>query len=165
MLKMSHSERTKGHTMSKLEVRIVRLEPLRVAAAHGFGSSPEPMAWEKLLAFARKHDLLTESARFFGFNNPDPSPGSPNYGYEQWITVGEDVQGDADITIKTFPGGLYAVLRCTEIPNPTIWMQLVKWAEASPYHSARHQWLEELVSSPETLGESSVFDLYLPIRE
>ena len=36
--------------MSELEVRIVYLEPMRVATFHGFGASPELLAWEKLSA-------------------------------------------------------------------------------------------------------------------
>ena len=31
--------------MSELEVRIVTLEPMRVASAHGFGEQPEEQAW------------------------------------------------------------------------------------------------------------------------
>ena len=52
--------------MSKLEVRIVTLEPMRVASAYGFGPSPEEIAWEKMLAFAKKKgfgDDITEGKR------------------------------------------------------------------------------------------------------
>jgi hypothetical protein len=85
--------------MSELQVRIVQLEPMRVASALGYGESPEPQAWEKILAFAEAKGLDPGEARFFGFNNPSPSPGSPNYGYEQWMTVGPDVEGEEEITI------------------------------------------------------------------
>ena len=62
--------------MSDFEVRIVRLEPLRVASAYGFGASPEEQAWQKLLAWAESQGLMTGDPlpRFFGFNNPDPRP-------------------------------------------------------------------------------------------
>ena len=100
--------------MRKSEVRIVRLEAMRVASAHGFGETPEEIAWDKILTFAEKEGLLHAQARprFFGFNNPNPAPGSPNYGYEQWMTVGPDVEGDGDVSIKEIPSRLYAVLRC-----------------------------------------------------
>ena len=39
--------------MSDNDVQIVRLEPMRVASAYGFGESPELEAWEKILDFAR----------------------------------------------------------------------------------------------------------------
>ena len=80
--------------MDQPDFRIVQLEPLRVASAHGFGEGPETLAWDKLTAWARERGLWQDgtSRRFFGFNNPDPSPGSPNYGYETWMTVGSEVE-------------------------------------------------------------------------
>ena len=70
--------------MEPIEVHIVQLAPMRVASAHGFGASPETLAWDKLTTWAKERGLWQDAAprRFFGFNNPDPSPGSPNYGYE-----------------------------------------------------------------------------------
>ena len=64
--------------MSELDVRIVKLEPMRVASAHALGESPEHDAIEKLIAWAKPKGLLEdpEKHRVFGFNNPDPSPGS-----------------------------------------------------------------------------------------
>ena len=94
--------------MSDLEVRFEQLPPMRVASFHGFGPSPEPVAWEKLAAWARPKGYLADPAhhRVFGFNNPDPSPSSPNYGYEFWIQVGPEVQPEPDVPIKEFAGGL-----------------------------------------------------------
>jgi DNA gyrase inhibitor GyrI len=146
------------------QVRVVRLEPLRVAAGYGFGASPEEQAWQKLLDWARGKGLLDRvtAHRFFGFNNPSPSPGSPNYGYEQWMTVGPDIQPEGEIKVKEFPGGLYAVMRCEGIPNPDIWQQLVLWREHSQYEPAHHQWLEECLN-PLDPPDKFVFDLYMPI--
>ena len=121
--------------MSEMEVRIVQLEPIHVASALGFGDGPEGQAAEKILAFARAKNLLqqTPAPRFFGFNNPSPAAGSPNYGYELWMEVGAQVQGDGDITIKDFPGGLYAVARCKGVePIPETWKQLTTWLEKKP---------------------------------
>ena len=76
--------------MSKLDVRIVRLEPMRVASAYGFGASPEGIAHEKMQALLRAKKLLdgySTKYRHFGFNNPSPAPGSPNYGYEIWVEI------------------------------------------------------------------------------
>ena len=70
--------------MSQLDVRIVKLEPMTVASAYGFGKEPEGIASRKLVAWAKPKGLFDDPAQHptFGFNNPDPSPGSPNYGYE-----------------------------------------------------------------------------------
>ena len=155
--------------MSELEVRIVRLEPKRVASVHAFGESPEHAAWDKLIAWAKAKSLLEEPIeyRIFGFNNPDPSPGSPNYGYEFWITVGPDVEPGGEATIKEFSGGLYAVTRCKGAPNiGKTWHQLGTWCENSKYQYASHQWLEEHMAPPAVTphnDEGLVLDLYLPL--
>lgn len=152
--------------MSELEVRIVKLEPIQVASFSGFGKNPEDIAWEKLLDWAKKPGIPEsfEGHRFFGFNNPNPAPGSPNYGYEQWITIGPDTQVGEGIEVKDFPGGLYAVTRCVGIEDiGKTWKALVAWSENSPYQHACHQWLEECISpvgAPEM-----ILDLYLPIAE
>jgi effector-binding domain-containing protein len=154
--------------MSELEVRIVQMEPMRVASALGYGESPEPQAWEKILAFAEAQGLDPSAARFFGFNNPNPSPGSPNYGYEQWMTVGPDVEAEGEITIKEIPARLYAVTGFKGLSNiGRVWKELVTWFEDSPYKKPPHwhECLEELLTPPGTPLEEYVFDLYLPIAE
>jgi AraC family transcriptional regulator len=110
--------------------------------------------------------LLTRPHRFFGYNNPDPSPGSPNYGYDQWITIDASMQVEDPIKVKEFPGGLYAVTRCAGVQNiHATWQELVVWREASKYRMGQHQWLEELITPPDGLWDKAQFDLYLPIAE
>ncbi|UCF28075.1 MAG: GyrI-like domain-containing protein [Chloroflexota bacterium] len=152
--------------MSELPVRIVKLEPMTIASTYGFGEQPEIEAWEKLLSWAREKGLNLKDHRFFGFNNPNPSPGSPNYGYEQWITVKKDEKPAEGIEIKEFSGGLYAVTRCEGLQHITeIWKQLAIWREESKYLEAPHQWLEECFTPEATRIEDYVFDLYAPIAE
>ena len=154
--------------MSELEVRIVELEPMRVASVHAYSASPEHDAWNKLIAWAKPQGLLDdpETHRIFGFDNPSPSPGSPNYGYEFWIAVGPEVEPEGEVKIKDFSGGLYAVARCKGVENigPT-WKRLVVWGEESKYRHARHQWLEEHIGSADAPQdeEGLVLDLYMPI--
>ena len=157
--------------MSDLEVRIVNLPPMRVACVNGFGEGPEEMAFDKMKAWAQAHHLLEKPHRLFGYNNPDPSPGSPNYGYDVWLTVDDSVQSDGEARILDFPGGLYAVTRIEvkepgeEIPGA--WQKLVKWMEASKYRHGRHQWLEEHIGPLGKMGGDQPFtlDLHLPITE
>jgi DNA gyrase inhibitor GyrI len=160
--------------MSNLDVRIVRLEPSRVVAAYAFGSSPEMHAWESLMSWARSKGLLNASTlpRFFGFNNPVPDPGSPNYGYEQWMTVAPDVTAamiaNSEVQAKEFSGGLYAVTRCRLSEIRETWKRLTEWNEEGPYRLAHHQWLEECLTPPvPVIGTERdlVYDLYLPIAK
>ena len=156
--------------MGELDVRIVRLNAMRVASVHAFGESPEPKAMEKLIAWAGPKGLLDDPAnrRIFGFDNPTPSTGSPNYGYEFWIVVGPDVETDSGAEVKTFDGGLYAVTRCKGVKTISeSWQKLAAWCESSRYALACHQCLEEHIA-PDTLPsdpDELVLDLYCPIAE
>ena len=155
--------------MSDLDVRIVTLPPLRVAAFHAFGAGPEMQAWAKLETWAQAKGYMDKPGehRIFGFNNPDPTPGSPNYGYEFWMMVGPEVQAEEGCTIKEFAGGLYAVTICPVKDAwqdiPATWKKLVAWCESSKYRMVRHQWLEEHLSAPGQPGVEFVLDLHLPI--
>ena len=156
--------------MPEIDVKIMELPPLRVASALGFGQGPEAIAWEKIFSFLKEKGLwdgMTE-LEYYGFNNPDPSPGSPNYGYEQWVVVPGSVEGTDDVTIKHFEGGLYAVTRCHGIPHIfETWKQLFAWREDSPYMAGSHQWLEKWVNPAQTgLDETKmIMDLYIPIAK
>lgn len=156
--------------MEHLDTRIIRLEPMTVVSALGFGPQPEILAWDKILAFARKNSLLDrpQRPRFFGFNNPNPSAGSPNYGYEQWMILPPGIQPDNDLEVKDIPAGLYVVARFQGLEHITqMWMRLVAWCEASRYRMSEAQCLEELISPIEDMDDLSkyIFDLYLPIIE
>jgi DNA gyrase inhibitor GyrI len=154
--------------MSILNVRIVKLEPMRVASAHAYSANPESDAWNKLIAWAREKGFTDdlETHRIYGFNNPNPSHGSPNYGYEFWIVVEPEVQGKGEIKIKNFEGGLYAVTRCTRLKEiGRDWQKLVTWREGSKYRPAHHQWLEKRLGGVDETEDTLTLDLYLPISE
>lgn len=158
--------------MSDFKVRIVALEPMRFASVYGFGKQPEYEAWEKLIAYAKPKGYLDDPTthRIFGFNNPDPSHGSPNYGYELWIEVNSDAEPEGQIRILNFAGGLYAVTRC-EVTGGNFdligqtWKKLATWLEDSPYKSGNHQWLEEAINIAGLPEGEIVLDLYLPIAD
>lgn len=156
--------------MNTLDPRIVTLAPMQVASFYGFGPSPEMVAWEKLMAWARPQGLLDQPqpARIFGFNNPSPSAGSPNYGYEFWIAVGAQAtaaaEGAAEVKIVDFAGGRYAVARCQGVEAiPAAWQALVQWLANSSYQPASHQWLEEHLGDVDAPPAEWIFDLYAPI--
>ena len=153
--------------MNKLDVKIVQLEPMRVISAYGFGPEPEGIAWEKIEAFALAKGLKLQKAgkTTFGFNNPNPSKGSPNYGYEIWLPVEENVEPEGDLRVADFDGGLYALTTIKGLQNiGAVWGQLAKWREGSKYKCGHHQWLEELLTVDVPI-EEYVFNLYLPIAE
>jgi DNA gyrase inhibitor GyrI len=162
----------KSDGVKELDVQIVRLAPMRVAAFLGFGSEPEMQAWARLEAWAKPKGFFDQpdQHRIFGFNNPDPAPGSPNYGYEFWIEIGRQVEAEGEMEIKTIPGNLYAVTRCdaSAAPGeiiPAAWQKLVEWREASAYRQANHQWLEQHLEPLKMMDGQLVLNLFLPVSE
>lgn len=153
--------------MHENNVRIIQLEAMHVASAHGFGTEPEGIAWDKILGFVTEKGLKdVPDTRYYGFNNPNPAAGSPNYGYEQWVTIRQDIGVTDDVEVKDFSGGLYAVMRCKGIDNiGKTWQQLVGWAESSSYQRAHHQWLEEVLTPPPIAAEDVILDLHMPIAK
>jgi len=154
--------------MSELQVRILGLEPLRVVAFHAYGPSPELEAWASLWEFASGRGMVPGEPghRVFGFNNPDPSPGSPNYGYEFWLEIGSDEAVDGSADVKLFPGGLYAVTRCTGAANITdTWARLCAWVDGKNHERGSQQWLEEQIPPLcQTVDEDGMtLDLYYPL--
>ena len=154
--------------MSELEVKIVKLEPMRVISFHGFGEEPENIAFQQLRGWAGPRGLLDEplKTRVFGFNNPDPSPGSPNYGYEVWVEIKEGMEIEEGLTIKDFDGGLYGVTRIVGVEHiGPGWGGLVAWRESSKYKCGNSQWLEQSLTPGEVPLEELTLDLYIPIAE
>jgi DNA gyrase inhibitor GyrI len=62
--------------MNTINVRIEKLEPMRVASVRVVSEHPEAEAWERLKAWAEPQGLLQNPQQHpvFGFNNPNPSP-------------------------------------------------------------------------------------------
>jgi DNA gyrase inhibitor GyrI len=154
--------------MNQLQVRIVRLEPFRVVAFHAYGPSPELAAWARLWEWAGSRGTLPGASghRVFGFNNPDPSPGSPNYGYEFWLELGADDVVDDSSEAKLFAGGWYAVTRCTGAANITdTWARLCAWVDEENRERGSQQWLEEQVPPlSQAVDEAGLtLDLYYPL--
>lgn len=163
--------------MKELEVKIVKLEPMRVASVRVISKTPENDAWEKMRAWAEPKGLLEDIEKnpVFGFNNPNPSPDREDYGYEFWIRVEPDTKPEKDINIKEFEGGLYAVTTCKlkeELESEFFqkqgylesWKKIVDWVKSSKYKVGKHQCLEK-AHDPEASEEELILDLYISIEE
>ncbi|MFW9845796.1 MAG: GyrI-like domain-containing protein [Candidatus Thorarchaeota archaeon] len=162
--------------MDELKVRIERLEPMRVASVRAISKSPENDAWEKLREWAEPRGLLDDIKKHpvFGFNNPDPTPGKQEYGYEFWIKIGKDVDVEGDIEIKEFEGGLYAVTTTPLKADPSMtddgiefiggWKRLADWIKASKYDFGNQQCLEKAHETGVS-EDDLILDLYWSIKE
>ncbi len=156
--------------MTQLKVDIVELPAMRVASALGFGKEPEMQASTMIHEFAKKAgiELDFNKIRMYGFDNPSPSAGSPNYGYEFWLPVDESVEAIAPILIKQFAGGTFASTRFTGLSNiGHVWKELVAWVEDSSYAFGPNscQCLEKNDTPFEQDPEKWTFDLYLSVAK
>jgi len=151
-----------------MEVRIVHLEPMRVACANAFGVTPEADAWKALLGWAKGRGLLDErrSYRLFGYDNP-LSGEKGLHGYDTWITVGPDAQCQSEerVQVKEFAGGLYAVARCSVADVVGTWIRLREWVLSSSYETGNCQWLEEHLTLPQAPWQDVLLDLHYPLAE
>lgn len=148
------------------QMQVVKLEPMRVISAWAFGPQPESQAWEKLRTWAEARGVALKDAQIYGFNNPSPSPGSPNYGYEFWLVVSADVEPmpGEDVRVVSAAGGIYAVLAVDVTGDlnttiPAAWRALDALVAESAYRMGAHQWLERHTS------EGVPFAFYYPIAE
>jgi len=172
-----YSPRSDEEMTKELQVEIVQLDPMTVASVQAISKSPEDDAWKKMVAFAEPRGLLKDLKKnpIFGFNNPNPSAGNEEYGYEFWIRIDPKTELEEGVVKKKFDGGLYAVTRCNLTKEATSaylhehgmlesWAKLGEWFKSSGYKKAEHQWLEKSVN-PNKPDEDLLLDLYMPIAK
>ena len=155
----------------ELDVRIKTLSSMRVASVKAINKSPEDEAWKKMKPWAEKMGLLdnTEEHPVFGFNNPDPSPGKEEYGYEFWIKIEPDVVPPPEFEVKEVKKGLYAITTTRLVISDEniipAWKRLAEWVKNNKkYDFGSHQWLERHLN-PRAPIEELILDLYCPIKE
>ncbi len=154
--------------MTSIDVQLVDLEPLHVVAARGYGAEPEYEAWDSILEFARDQrlDPWDHTHRFFGFNNPDPSPERSAYGYEQWMTVNEDLEAVHPLETKDVTGGRYAMTTIHGLDTiGEAWQELVEWCDQHGLEVAddREPCLEEVLTPIDQPETSWDINLYLAV--
>lgn len=113
-----------------LTVRILRLPPCTVASYHYIGENPEEAVGDVVTKFVQESGLYEKKpdARMFGFNHPNPGVLKNGlHGYEDWVTIPEDMEVKAPMEKKRFSGGLYAVMTIL-FPEFHLWEALIKWA-------------------------------------
>jgi DNA-binding transcriptional MerR regulator/DNA gyrase inhibitor GyrI len=120
-------------------VRIVLLPPCTVASYHFVGENPEETVGDVVDKFVREIKLYEKKpdARMFGFNHPNPSPNKPHHGYEDWVTILDDMEVPAPLVKKRFEGGMYAA-HTIAFPDFHEWKLLSKWVEESDKYAPNY---------------------------
>ena len=95
-----------------MEVRIERLDPMRVAFARHVGPYNEVgKAWDTVCEKLGREGLLGPNCRFIGLSYDDPEVTSPEkIRYDACVTVGDDFTAEGDVGVQTIPGGEFAVV-------------------------------------------------------
>lgn len=154
-------------------VRIVLLPPCTVAAYQFVGDDPEEKVGKVMDTFVRSSKLyeIKPDSRLFGFNNPEPKPGDDFHGYEDWVTIPDDMEVPKPLVKKHFDGGLYAAYTI-QFPDFFEWKFLKEWVQKNQkYQEDYRDYLEEhlnwVYSSHMNWPEDGIdgkIDLLLPIR-
>lgn len=153
------------HKEMEIEVKIVELEPMRVASFRAIGETPEHDAAKLLTEWAQGKGYLNDLEKhpIFGFDNPRPSKEKKEYGYEFWIKV-EDDYSEEGLTLKDISGGRYAVTTCYNLSQiGELWMKLFNWVKENGYEYRKAECLEK-THNISASDDELILDLYDPIR-
>ena len=98
--------------ISDLEVAITSFDPAKVAFVRSVGPYGSGwLAWRKLLAWAREHELLKKGTRLIGIRHDCTNVTPPDKcRYDACITVDERFVPKGDVGIQEIGGGKHAVV-------------------------------------------------------
>lgn len=171
------SNMSKQTSYSKIgDIRIINLPRMTFASYCVISETPENDCWKMMNKLIKDFSLQSKPGfRHFGFNNPDPTPGKTEYGYEMWVVVPEDFKVPEPFVRKDFPGGLYAALPTYMTIIGERWGELFNWAQNNDNYEL--DWdkgnmrgeLEECIdynmfNSNELPDSEKQLDLLLPVR-
>lgn len=175
-LTMENLNSTLKTTENKMDIRIVYLPPATVASSHYFGKNPEDPSGEKLAEFIRKSNLpeIKPDFRVYGFNNPSPTNGKEEYGYEFLVTIPDEFEVTAPLEKKHFAGGLYAA-HCIKMGDFQEWQPFfelisksaeydIDWREPNGMGGSLEEELNAYSVYTGKIKEAEQLDLLIPIK-
>jgi len=156
-----------GETM---EVRIERVEPMRVAFVRHVGPYHEVgTAWERLCTRLGKDGLLGPGTKFIGicYDDPEVTP-AEKIRYEACVTVDDDFEAEDDVGVQTIGGGEYAVtthIGPYNLLGQTYAGLLGQWLPRSGRELRSEPSLEFYLNAPESTDpEDLITDIYAPLE-
>jgi DNA gyrase inhibitor GyrI len=159
-----------------MEVRLERLKTLRTICTHVLSDAPEEDARNRIMEWAEARGLLKRSVkpRLFG-RNTYPTDNPAPHGYECYLTVDSFIEPEGDIKMAEIKGGLYAVLRFTQLERiRDAWQRLWDWIKKSEYEhvgwkKGKHGWVngfeEHLNWYNQKPHNEWIFDLWVELIE
>jgi AraC family transcriptional regulator len=153
-----------------MEVRIERVEPLRVAFVRHVGPYGEvETAWERLCMRLGKDGLLGPGTRFIGICYDDPEVTPPEkIRYDACVTVDSDFAAEDDVGVQTIGGGEYAVTTHVgpyEMLGQTYAKLLGQWLPRSGRELRSEPSLEFYLNAPESTDpQDLITDIFAPLE-
>jgi AraC family transcriptional regulator len=153
-----------------MEVRIERVEPMRVAFVRHIGPYHEvETAWERLCTRLGKDGLLGPGTKFIGICYDDPEVTPPaKTRYEACVTVDNDFEAEDDVGVQTIGGGEYAVTTHVgpySLLGQTYAKLLGQWLPRSGRALRSEPSLEFYLNAPESTDpEDLITDIYAPLE-
>ncbi len=123
----------------------LRLEPLQTAYIRVTGDDSEKAAheaWQKIISFAKKHNLKSEQTRIFMYGSGFAK--TPPFFHEILISLPEGfVFNDDEIKEKVFSGGTYKSVITDQKNQYNTWAAMEQWSKETKTRAGRHQWVAE----------------------
>ena len=166
--KMTKAFSKKDDSYEHLRVHFERLTPMRVVSFHAYSKSPERDASLKMNEWARANGILInkETHPTFGFDNPSPTRGKEEYGYEFWLKIDDDFETDDDIKIIDIPERLYAVTTSWRLADVgRDWKNLDRWLKEHDYEIIKNIPCLERAHLINVSEDELVLDLLVPLKE
>lgn len=177
-----HEAEEKLFQLTDKDVRIIYVPSMTVASIYvqgqdEHGNHAEVVTDRLMKEFIEKSNLkeVYPEARYFGFNRPDGVPDEdPQHGYENWVSIPEDMEVPAPFVKKSLKGGTYAAHVIAEGAWDEGWMPLHTWVNESPNYDFRWEtvegvcgWLEESLNRWDWCQDGSrvnQIDLLMPVQ-
>lgn len=138
VLSMEELNNASKVNIKNLNVRIVQLPPFTVASYHYIGQDPEEKTGDVMSEFVQKSRLyeIKPDSRMFGFNRPNPGVlEDGTHGYEDWVTIPDDMEVPQPLVKKHFEGGMFAVM-AIPFPEFQLWGELIDWVNNNELYEA-----------------------------
>ena len=156
--------------VASMEVKIERMEPLRVAFVRHVGPYNDVgQAWETLCMKLGRKGLIGPDSRFVGVCYDDPEVTAPEkIRYDACVTVGEDFTPEGEVGVQMLAGGEFAVVTHSgpyENLNQTYAALFGQWLPHSGRELRSEPSLEFYLNDPESTDpEDLLTDIYAPLE-
>ncbi|HUU79130.1 MAG TPA: effector binding domain-containing protein [candidate division Zixibacteria bacterium] len=166
--KMTKAFSKEDDSYENLRVHFERLPPMRIVSFHAISKTPEKDASQKMNKWMEANGILFDGEKHptFGFNNPNPTRGKDEYGYEFWLKVDDDFESKDDPKVKDISGYQYAVTTCWRLADiGRDWMNLARWVKEHDYDIIRDTHCLERAHFSVATEDELILDLMIPVKK